>query len=175
MSPRFHDIDPCTDFDKLVCEGWAEKHDLRADQGGSFTGTIMAENSQQILRHVLESPYPIDNQNIEVHSVAKQEIFKKLHDAYEACMSEEIIREAGSTPLLSVLRKIEELFPAARPHEGSDSFSAPLDSVQKGLLLKHENNLSKTITYLTSIGVGALVTFNVAVCVTKYTPYLIFC
>ncbi|KAK3170763.1 hypothetical protein OEA41_002845 [Lepraria neglecta] len=160
MSPRYHEIDPCTNFDKFVCEGWAEKHDLRADQGSSFTGTIMAENSQQILRHVLESPYPIDSQNIEVHSVAKQKIFEKLHDTYEACMSEGIIKEAGSAPLLGVLRKIEELFPASRPHEDHDSFPASLNSGQKGLLLKGENNLSKTMAYLTSIGVGALVTFD---------------
>ena len=171
MSPRYHEIDPCTNFDKFVCEGWAEKHDLRADQGSSFTGTIMAENSQQILRHVLESPYPVDSQNIEVHSVAKQKIFQKLHDAYEACMSEGIIKQAGSAPLLGVLRKIEELFPASRPHEDRDSSPASLNSGQKGLLLKGENNLSKTMAYLTSIGVGALVTFHVGVCTTKHAPY----
>lgn len=171
MSPRYHEIDPCTNFDKFVCEGWAEKHDLRADQGSSFTGTIMAENSQQILRHVLESPYPIDSQNIEAHSVAKQKIFEKLHDAYEACMNEDVIKEAGSAPLLGVLRKIEELFPASRPHEDRDSFPASPNSGQKGLLSKGKNNLSKTMAYLTSIGVGALVTFDVGVCTTKYAPY----
>ena len=114
MSPSYHGIDPCIDFNKFVCEGWNEKHDLRADQGRSFTGTIMAENSQQILRHVLESPYLVERQNLEIDSSAKQDIFRKLQDAYDACMNEEQIRSIGSAPLLDVLRKIEELFPASR-------------------------------------------------------------
>ena len=31
MSPRYHTIDPCHDFDQFVCEGWQEKHDLRPE------------------------------------------------------------------------------------------------------------------------------------------------
>lgn len=29
LSPRYQDIDPCHEFDKYVCEGWEEQHDLR--------------------------------------------------------------------------------------------------------------------------------------------------
>jgi len=28
LSPRYDEIDPCTDFNKYVCEGFDEKHDL---------------------------------------------------------------------------------------------------------------------------------------------------
>ena len=59
LSPKFTDIDPCTDFEELVCGGWKERHDLRPDQGDAFTGTIMSENSQLLLRHILEAPYPM--------------------------------------------------------------------------------------------------------------------
>ena len=163
MSPRYHEIDPCTNFDKFVCEGWAEKHDLRADQGGAFTGTIMAENAQMILRHVLESPYPVDNQIIEVHSAAKQKIFEKLHNAYDACMDEEAIKSMGSAPLLDVLRKVEELFPAARPHDEVTTFPGFAEVGQKGLLFADDNRLSKTVAYLTSIGVNALISCYVGV------------
>jgi len=163
MSPRYHEIDPCTNFDKFVCEGWMEKHDLRADQGSSFTGTIMAEKSQQILRHVLESPYPLSSQDFENHSVAKQKIFEKLHDAYDACMNEDKLKELGSAPLLNVLRKVDELFPAKRPHEKSDVFPKLPIQDQMGLSFNGENQLSKTMTYLTKIGVSALVTFDVGV------------
>ncbi|KAK4690752.1 hypothetical protein P7C71_g6112, partial [Lecanoromycetidae sp. Uapishka_2] len=130
MSPRYHEIDPCTNFENFVCDGWAEKHDLRADQGSSFTGTIMAENSQQILRHVLESSYPISSQDFESHSVAKQKIFEKLHDVYEACMNEGKLKEIGSAPLLNILRKIETLYNAKRPHD--DTFFSSQQG-QKGL------------------------------------------
>ena len=55
-------MDPCDDFEELVCGGWDERHDLRPDQGDAFTGTIMDENSQMLLRHILEAPYPEDSE-----------------------------------------------------------------------------------------------------------------
>ena len=58
LSPDYKNIDPCTNFEELVCGGWDERHDLRPDQGDAFTGTIMSENSQMLLRHILEAPYP---------------------------------------------------------------------------------------------------------------------
>lgn len=58
LSPDYQNLDPCTDFEELVCGGWRERHDLRPDQGGAFTGTTMSESSQTILRHILEAPYP---------------------------------------------------------------------------------------------------------------------
>ena len=164
MSPKYHQIDPCTDFDKFTCEGWNEKHDLRADQGGVFAATIMAENAQMILRHVLEASYPAENQVIEVHSTAKQKIFEKLQNAYDACMDEEAIRSKGSAPLLDVLRKVEELFPAARPHDDVTTFPGSQEVSQKGLLFVDESQLSKTVAYLTSIGVNALISSYVGVC-----------
>jgi len=61
LSPDYENVDPCTDFEELVCGGWKEHHDLRPDQGDVFTGTIMHENSQLLLRHILEADYPKDS------------------------------------------------------------------------------------------------------------------
>lgn len=61
LSPEYKTIDPCNNFEELVCGGWDEHHDLRPDQGDAFTGTIMSENSQMLLRHILEAPYPGDS------------------------------------------------------------------------------------------------------------------
>jgi hypothetical protein len=58
LSPKFETIDPCTNFEELVCGGWSDRHDLRPDQGDAFTGTIMSETSETLLRHILEAPYP---------------------------------------------------------------------------------------------------------------------
>lgn len=168
MSPRYLAIDPCHDFDQFVCDGWQEKHDLRADQGGAFTGTIMAEDSQQILRHVLESPYSVDDYKIEIDSSPKRDIFEKLQTAYNACMDEEVIKDVGSAPLLDVLRKVEELFPAARPNTAY--FQIPKNMDQNGLLMREDNRLSKTLTYLTSIGMDPLISFDVTVRSRKIPP-----
>jgi endothelin-converting enzyme len=58
LDPNYKELDPCTDFRQLTCGGWDERHDLRPDQGDAFTGTIMEEESQTLLRHILEAPYP---------------------------------------------------------------------------------------------------------------------
>lgn len=161
MSPRYHDIDPCTSFDRYVCEGWEERHDLRADQGSAFTGTIMAENSQQILRHLLESPYTDNNQIVEPSSSTEKDLFEKIHDAYDACMDEGKIKELGSSPLLEILRKVDQLFPAAKPKEMLETIQELHDQHPKPY--RSRNDLSNTITYLESIGVTALVSFNIGV------------
>ena len=164
-------IDPCHDFDLFVCEGWQDKHDLRSDQGSAFTGTIMEEESQLLLRHVLESPYSVDEYKIEIDSSAKRDIFEKLQTAYNACMDEELIKNAGSAPLLDILLKVEELFPAARPD--TDFLPSPLlkNVDQKGLLLEEEDHLSKTLTYLISIGMNSLISFYVTVSGRKVPVY----
>jgi endothelin-converting enzyme len=61
LSPQYKELDACDNFEELVCGGWRDRHDLRADQGDAFTGTIMSENSQMLLRHILEAPYPKDS------------------------------------------------------------------------------------------------------------------
>lgn len=73
LSPDYQHIDPCADFEELVCGGWRDRHDLRPDQGDAFTGTIMAESSQMLLRHILEAPYP-DESTVCDSSVVKVEI-----------------------------------------------------------------------------------------------------
>ena len=72
LSPNYKELDACDDFEELVCGGWRDHHDLRADQGDAFTGTIMSENSQMLLRHILEAPYPKDSH------VCVSEIHEKL-------------------------------------------------------------------------------------------------
>lgn len=114
----------------------------------------MAESSQQILRHVLESPYSDAHPMVAASFTAEQEIFRKLQGQYEACMDEKKIKEIGVSPLIGALRKIGDLFPAADPEL----------KLQKHLLNKGENKLSNTIIYLQSIGVTALVVFDIGVC-----------
>lgn len=162
ISPRYSEIDPCSNFEAFVCEGWQEKHDLRADQDSSFTGTLMQENSQTILRHVLETPFSDSHPRIDPNSSPEASIFNKLKDAYDACMEEDKLKGLGAEPLLNVLHKIEKLFPAAKPH-ASENFPKLLHQAQKGLVYKGENQLAATVAYLISIGVDALVSFNVGV------------
>ena len=163
LSPNHQAIDPCTNFDKYVCGGFDEKHDLRADQGSLFTGTIMAEKAQQILRHVLETPYEADH--VVIASSADRENFEKLRGVYDACMNEERLKDVGSAPLLMILRRVESLFPA----KGSQTLKQDTDfpqlrtQQQLGLAYENDSRLSQTVTYLASIGVTTLLDVGVDV------------
>lgn len=62
LSPDYQKVDPCTSFDHLVCDGFNNRHDIPQDLSSYSTGTIMSENGQTILRHILESPYPTSSE-----------------------------------------------------------------------------------------------------------------
>ena len=159
MSPRFQDIDPCVDFESFVCEGFNQDHDMRADQSSIMTTTVMSENSQRVLRLVLETPYSAKGHDFEVSSSDKAEIFDKLKSFYDSCMDEDQIKAQGAMPLISALRILDKLFKDGV--EGSSQET--LASAQKGLHFEEENPLTQTIGYLELIGVTALVEFGVGV------------
>ena len=154
MSPNHQRLDPCEDFSRYVCEGWEQNHDLRLDQDGVSSGSVMYENSQRILRHLLEAPYS-DLPTMRKQASADRAIFSKIQSAYDACMDEDAIQKAGSEPLLDVLRKIEEYYP---PSPTSPKFA---NQQQKSLLDTRDYRLTNTITYLVEIGVSAFVDFSI--------------
>ena len=144
-----------------MCQGWDLTHDLREDQSDVFVGTIMAEESQQLLRHLLESSIP--KNTMTVGDDANRENFYKIRDAYNACLDESEMKKVGSIPLLDILLKIEELFPAPRPSQIGELFTVMNQNHQGGIMHEAENELSATIAYLMHIGVDPLLSFDVRV------------
>ncbi|KAJ5924650.1 hypothetical protein N7466_008837 [Penicillium verhagenii] len=131
LDSNYEKIDPCTDFDQYVCGGWRERHDMRSDQGSVFAGTMMAEAAQTRLRHILErseAPESADAVN-----------YKKLKDAYDACLDESTIRERGTQPLVEVLTELQTVYAA------NDEAKA-----------RTEDNLTDAILFLLKKGVEAL-------------------
>ena len=138
----------------------------RPDQDATFTGTIMFEKSQQMLRHILEPSLSGEKSFIGALSLPDKVIFGKAQNAYGACMDEGRLKALGSGPLIEVLRMIEKNFPAIKP-EGV-SVNPPRSHQHQQPLLAGENteeNLTKTLTYLEKIGVTALVSFSISVCI----------
>ncbi|KAH7359692.1 hypothetical protein BKA66DRAFT_573986 [Pyrenochaeta sp. MPI-SDFR-AT-0127] len=145
LSPVYKELDPCDHFEELVCGGWRDRHDLRADQGDAFTGTIMSENSQLLLRHILEAPYPKDSQHsyfspMQLQTTAKSDDegnFDKMKASYDACLDEDKIKSRGVEPLLHVLEEIKSTYPVAR----SDSHS-----IKDAILLLAKSGVSALVT-----------------------------
>ncbi|EPS29887.1 hypothetical protein PDE_04837 [Penicillium oxalicum 114-2] len=137
LDPNYKDIDPCTDFDQFVCGGWRERHDMRADQGSIFAGTIMAENSQTRLRHILERAEAPEKQDVEN--------FGKLKAGYEACLDESAIRERGIKPLSDLLAKLHAVY-----------------SLNNAKAQTSKDDLTDAIIFLMKSGTEALVSSGVS-------------
>ncbi|KAH7127236.1 peptidase family M13 [Dendryphion nanum] len=154
LSPNYKELDPCNNFEELVCGGWRDRHDLRADQGDAFTGTIMSENSQLLLRHIVEAPYPKDSKHsyfspMQLQSSKKstdEENFDKMHAAYNACLDEDKIKSIGVEPLIKVLDEIKKACPVVESATASDP-----SSTKDAILLLAKYGVSALI----SSGTGA--------------------
>ncbi|KAF2819217.1 zincin [Ophiobolus disseminans] len=142
LSLDYKKLDPCNDFEELVCGGWRDRHDLRPSQGQASTGTSMSETTQRLLRHILEAPYPKDSQQSFISlekKFADQENFDKMKAAYDTCLDEDQIKNIGAAPLLQFLDEIKKAYPT-QGTEGSSSHA-----------------LSEPITLLTKYGIPNLV------------------
>lgn len=111
---------------------------MRPDQGSIFAGTIMAENAQTKLRHILErteAPESSDADNL-----------KKLKAAYNACLDEATVNERGSKPLTNILDELKTIYPA-----------------KVGLVKGAQDQLTSALLYLANAGVEALASSGVTV------------
>ncbi|KIW95732.1 uncharacterized protein Z519_04317 [Cladophialophora bantiana CBS 173.52] len=180
LSPDYKTLDPCTDFEELVCGGWRDRHDLRPDQGDAFTGTIMAENSQMLLRHILEAPYPGSSAHSyfspavldsATGSVDKQN-FDKLKAAYDACLDEDTIKKLGVAPLVEILNDTSTHFSSG---DLSSTISFMLKSGMPSLISadtgaddKDPDTVAVSISAPWSIGLPAKEMYEDANLVKKY-------
>lgn len=120
---------------------------MRSDQGSIFAGTLMDENAETRLRHILErsqSPDAADTGN-----------FKKLKAAYSACLDESTARKRGSEPLIGLLADLQKIYPT-----------------KSGLVTGSQHHLTNAILFLIKSGVEALVAPSVSVCcITTFSAY----
>ncbi|KAI0200603.1 peptidase family M13 [Astrocystis sublimbata] len=153
LSPGYKELDPCTRFDALVCDGFQDRHDIPEDRSSFSTASIMSDNGQTTLRHILESPYPGDSEHSSFSPVnlmalaasTDKENFDTMKEAYQSCMNETILKSLGAAPLVELISTITQSFPVA---EGS------YDTEE---LLEPENysQLSETILLLEKLEVGS--------------------
>jgi hypothetical protein len=154
LASNYSDIDPCTNFAQFACGGFQDHHQLRPDQSRVGTLSIMAEENQQTLRHVLEKNasdiQPKDRTN-----------FKKLKADYDACMDEEKIKDLGVAPLYAITEQVKAKYPvesSLRPVRNSMSQLNIRPAVQ---------DISEAVAYMTNIGVENVLQFYVGVSLSR--------
>ncbi|CAK7264191.1 hypothetical protein SEPCBS57363_000951 [Sporothrix epigloea] len=139
LSPKYKELDPCTDFEEYVCGGWQGEHDLRADQGMSDTLNVMSDRATSTVRRILEGEYPGSSDHstfspsqlsVSVASTDRQN-FDELKAAYNVCMDVDAITKVGIKPIVKLLNELSDTFGTS-----SSLSSAALDYSESVLYLK---------------------------------------
>ncbi|KAJ8132689.1 hypothetical protein O1611_g937 [Lasiodiplodia mahajangana] len=120
LSPNYKDLDPCTQFDALVCDGFHARYDIPEDRSSYSTASIMSDNGRTTLRHILESPYPggskhsiFSPMNLEkLAASTDEENFLTMQESYKACMDETTLKSIGASPLIELINNVAQSFPA---------------------------------------------------------------
>ncbi|KAJ2990571.1 hypothetical protein NUW58_g2883 [Xylaria curta] len=172
LSPDYKNLDPCTQFDALVCDGFKSRFDIPEDRSSYSTGSIMSDTGRTTLRHILESPYPGDSKTrqldveyvnyeaIPIYGVMNhssfspmnlrklaastdEENFLTMQESYNACMNETTLKAIGVTPLIELINEVALSFPV-----GDDT-----SEIEKLMKPEDYEKLSDTILLLEKLGV----------------------
>ncbi|CAG8971665.1 hypothetical protein HYALB_00003133 [Hymenoscyphus albidus] len=149
LSPNYEHIDPCNDFRNFTCAGWDLHHDLRENQVDLQVGTLMAEDVDEILRRLLETP------EISYEASSDRQNYEKLTHAYSACMDEDTLRSVGAEPLRQLLGQVKKLFTVQEETIASNAQSG------RARVALETKQLSKVLTFLAEIEVSAFVSLSV--------------
>ncbi|KAI0385916.1 Metalloprotease [Hypomontagnella monticulosa] len=163
LSSNFQSIDPCTNFEEMVCGGLREHSVIPAWDNRISGATIMQEINQIFLKNVLEAPYVPPSKVPDESTVSEDEKnFKKLVTAYNACLNETVIEAQGVQPLVAFVGNITEMFPIESEGYGN---STKLFGTQ------HHKAFSNTYSFLAQR--GAFPFFQIGVTLDPYNPMYI--
>ncbi|TGJ87311.1 hypothetical protein E0Z10_g1420 [Xylaria hypoxylon] len=151
LSPDYKNIDPCTQFDTLVCDGFKARHDIPEDRSSYSTASIMSENGRTTLRHILESPYPGDSKHSSFSPMNLQRLaastdeenFLVMQESYNTCIDEATLKAIGVNPLTELIGTVAQSFPVGNETYDTEELLQPEDYA----------NLSDTILLLQQLGV----------------------
>ena len=93
-------VDPCTDYFGYACGGFVKNEQIPADRATWGATEALQKRTQELLRAILEEAgkTPGDDPGR-----------RKLGDYYAACMNEEAVEKAGTTPLAPLLASIAKV------------------------------------------------------------------
>ncbi|KAK4198127.1 hypothetical protein QBC40DRAFT_267043 [Triangularia verruculosa] len=110
LAPHWRDMDPCTNFDEMVCYGFNQHFD-DPDNGVD----LAAKPNYRLLREILSRPYE-EAKNVKPYILSRRDNadehnFEMLRRSYEACMDTTAISKAGIKPLQDAIARLNEQWP----------------------------------------------------------------
>lgn len=107
---------------------------------GVNTFSVLNDENTEILRNLLENPYPDNSSYSGANETAHRENFEKMQATFNVCMDQDTIKKAGVKPLQTLLSEL----PSSQQY-GSD------------------NSITNTLIWLQKYGVDALVSSGTGV------------
>ena len=152
--PMWDKLDPCTDFDKLVCHQFP----LLNGPGSSGAGQLDDTNGR-IIRSILDGDYQhaITEQLVSWNSTfptnnVDEANFNLLKRSYTSCMDVETIEKTGTKPLVDLIAAVNSLWPI------KSSGTIELNST---MTEADYDGFTDVIAYLEELGVATLSTISV--------------
>ncbi|KAK4220486.1 hypothetical protein QBC38DRAFT_505697 [Podospora fimiseda] len=130
LAPHWRQLDPCTNFEEMVCYGYRETHAESTTAGQDIGGT-----NTRALRRILEGSYQDATQFISSRLGARANVdefnFNMLKQSYQACMNTDAIVKQGVTPLFQFARQVTTGWPVSAGDLNKTPAAADLDSFAK--------------------------------------------
>ncbi|KAK5653682.1 hypothetical protein OQA88_8712 [Cercophora sp. LCS_1] len=157
MAPQWDKMDPCTDFEKMVCYRYQEQN--FEDKGIAL---VIMDQNRRVLREILELPYEeaVHYQSVPwkstfpINSIDEAN-FDMLRRAYDTCLDTEAILETDRAPLKGLVSELTSLWPVVP----SDTKTTVGKSDYEGL--------TEAIYYLADLGLYPLLQYEVGANILK--------
>jgi endothelin-converting enzyme len=110
MSPKWQELDPCTDFDALTCDGFRETHNYKDYKSRVSTMDIVQDEVENLLVSLFNGSIaykPVDE--------IDKSNWNTMKTVYDTCMNEDAIFKYGYGPVQKKLADFEKVFPVNGP------------------------------------------------------------
>ncbi|KAK3293670.1 uncharacterized protein B0H64DRAFT_346360 [Chaetomium fimeti] len=152
LAPNWEQMDPCTEFDKMVCYGAFEHH-------GDNSGTLPAagKRTARVLKTILESTSHAEAAGFKstlltARNNVEEDNFDLLRTAYQACMNTNAIAAAGIKPLNDLIVSVNTTWPVSPTDLDTAVGPDDLDGVQEAALLLAQHDIPVFYSYCSGRG-----------------------